>query len=277
MLGGDLFYRDSAMLGDNEFRQLLMYLDRPWAGYRKVRKGVKKRLRHHMQALGCKTIEAYLVELQHLPDERRVCEQHLLVTISRFFRDRQLWHDLKTRLLPGLLERCAPPIRIWSAGCACGEEPYSLAMVLEDLDPPPTVELLATDIQTVCLDRARQGVYNQSSLKEVPEQLRRTYFESLRGGRRFRIKCHRLPPVRWLQHHLLDPPPTGPFHMILLRYNLLTYYQGPRLKSAFDRILGVLAPGGCLVVGSHEKPPRTRFRLERDEHCPWAYRREPDS
>ena len=264
------------MLGDNEFRYLLDHLDRPWTGYRKVRKGVKKRLRHHMQSLGCKSVEAYLRKLQELPDERQLCEHYLLVTISRFFRDRELWHDLKIRLLPCLFEIFSPPVRIWSAGCACGEEPYSLAMILKDLHDPPAVTLLATDIQSVCLDRARQGIYNRSSLKELPGQMRQAYFDSLPGGRGFRIRRDRLPPVRWQRRHLLDSPPAGLFHLIMLRNNLLTYYQGPRLGSAFDRILGVLAPGGYLVVGSHEKPPRSRFRLQRDERCPWVYRREAD-
>ena len=176
------------MLDDNAFRLLLKHFDRPWAGYRKVRKGVKKRLRHHMQSLGCKTIEAYLVKLQELPDERQVCEQCLLVTISRFFRDRELWRDLKARLLPSLVEICDAPLRIWSAGCACGEEPYSLAMVLASLDGAPPATLLATDIQTICLDRAREGIYNPGSLKEVPDELLQVYFDRLQGGRCFRIK-----------------------------------------------------------------------------------------
>lgn len=261
------------MLSDNDFRNLLEYLNRPWAGYRKVRKGVKQRLRRHMQDLGCSTAEQYLVQLARQPGAKAVCEQCLLVTISRFFRDRPLWQALKTRLLPDLAERFPPSIRIWSAGCACGEEPYSLAMAWQALASSPALELLATDAGGVCLARARAGVYSRSSLKEVPDEMRQRYFESRSGGRQFLLQSHRLPPIRWQQHDLRAAPPRGgPFHMILLRNNLLTYYQGPDRHAAFVRIMAALVPGGFLVTGSHERLPASDFRLIRDENCPCAYR-----
>ena len=164
------------MLSDTEFRNLLEHLNRPWAGFRKVRKGVKKRIRRHMQEMGCSTIEQYIVQLAQQPGAKAGCEQCLRVTISRFFRDRQLWQTLAARILPDLAERFAPPIRIWSAGCACGEEPYSLAMAWDGLAHPPTLDLLATDAGGICLARAREGTYGRNSLKEVPDELRERYF-----------------------------------------------------------------------------------------------------
>ncbi|BBO70412.1 chemotaxis protein CheR [Desulfosarcina alkanivorans] len=261
------------MLSDTEFRQLLHHLDRPWAGYRKVRKGVKKRIRRHMAGLGCSTVDAYLWELAQRPDARAVCEQGLRVTISRFFRDRELWQALESRVLPGLIDRFPAPIRIWSAGCACGEEPYSLAMVWEELGRPARLDLLATDAGGACLARARAGVYNPSSLKRVPDGLRDRYFDSRKGGRQCLIRSGRLTPIRWRQHDLLDPPPEGdPFHLILLRNNLLTYYRGRCLQAALTRIMAALVPGGCLVTGAHERLPVSACRLDRDEGCPWIYR-----
>jgi chemotaxis methyl-accepting protein methylase len=261
------------MLSDDEFRRLLIEFDRPWAGYRKVRRGVKKRLRRHMVQIGCKTIDDYLRRLDSQPTEKAVCEACLLVTISRFFRDRQLWQDLQDRLLPELVRGFEDPLRIWTAGCAGGEEAYSLAIIWEEMARPATLELLATDIQAECLRRAREGVYGLSSLKELPQELRSVYFSSRKGGRQFSIKTRHLIPIGWQQHDLLHPPPPGRFHMILLRNNLLTYHRGPRLRSSLERILSVLAPGGYLVVGSHEKPAGTAYRIERDDACPWVYRR----
>ena len=260
------------MLNDDAFRILLGYLDRPWAGFRKVRKGAKKRIRLHMEELGCTTLEAYLQLMDCRPDARADCEQYLLVTISRFFRDQQLWLALRDRLLPDLIRRFQPPVRIWSAGCACGEEPYSLAMVWNFLHQPPPLELLATDADVQCLERARIGRYGRSSLKEVPEDLRKRFFDPKRGGKQFQIKSHLAATIEWRQHQLLGPPPRGPFHAILLRNNLLTYHQGRQLLTAFERILVALAPGGYLVVGSHERLPVSAFPLERDAHCPWVYR-----
>lgn len=263
-----------SMLSDEAFRKLLTYLDRPWSGFRKIRRGVKRRLGRHMEELGCSSVEAYILAMQGRPDVREKCERCLLVSISRFFRDRRLWIDLRERILPNLVEHFGAPIRIWSAGCACGEEPYSLAMVWHALPGQPCLRLLATDADGQCLDRARAGIYGRSSLKEVPDDQRALFFDTQRGGRRYRIKSHLLRPIAWQRHQLLDRPPQGPFHAIFLRNNLLTYYQGPVLGAALERILAVLAPGGYLVVGSHEKLPPTAMALARDAKCPWVYRLE---
>jgi chemotaxis protein methyltransferase CheR len=260
------------MLSDDEFRKLLYYLDRPWAGYRKVRKGVKKRVRRHMEQLGCRTIEAYLKRLEVHPEEKVHCERCLIVTISRFFRDAQLWRVLEDRLLPQLISDVEPPIRIWSAGCAGGEEPYSLAILWNLIGGPPTLQLLATDINASCLDRAREGVFGRSSLHELPGHLRSTYFRPQKGDRQFCIIKGKLAPIQWQTYSFLHSPPPGKFHMVLLRNNLLTYHQGYQLRVAFDRILSVLTPGGYLVVGSHEKLPASSFKLDREKKCPWVYR-----
>jgi len=260
------------MLSDNEFRYLLNYLNRPWAGFRKVRKSVKKRIRRHMQALGCATVEQYLIELERQPESMAATHQCLRVTISRFFRDRQLWQVLKKRILPCLARQFNPPIRIWSAGCACGEEPYSLAILWNELGRPSTLDLLATDVDEVCLSRARQGIYSRSSLKEVPDDIQARYFEMKKGGRQFLINTHLLPPIRWRQRDLLNPPLENDFyHVILLRNNLLTYYTGIELKKTFEQIIARITPGGYLVAGSHEKIPGSVFHLKRDDECPQIF------
>ncbi len=262
-----------AMLTDADFRNLLEHLNRSWAGYRKVRKGVKKRVRRHMQNLGCSTVEQYLAQRTNQPGVKAAQEQCLRITISRFFRDRHLWQTLRTRCLPGLVERFSPPIRIWSAGCANGEEPYSLAMLWDEVRCLPALDILATDAGEACLDRVRTGAYSRSSLKEVPDEMRERYFESRKGGRQFLIRSHRMTPICWRQHDLLDPlPDGGPFHMILLRNNLLTYYQGPDLQAAFTRVVAILSPGGWLVTGAHERLPVSAFKLIMDKGCPWVFR-----
>ncbi len=261
------------MLSDIDFRSLLEHLNRPWAGYRKVRKGVRKRLCRHMQELGCSTVEQYLAQLACQPGAKTAHERCLRVTISRFFRDRHLWQTLQRRSLPDLVERFPPPARIWSAGCANGEEPYSLAMLWNELRDSPALNLLATDAGKACLARAREGAYSRSSLKEVPDDLREKYFESKKGGRQFLIRSHLMTPICWRRHDLLDPlPDAGPFHMILLRNNLLTYYQDPVLQAAFRRIVAALSPGGWLVTGARERLPVSPFKLIMDRTCPWVYR-----
>lgn len=263
------------MLSDDEFRILLQDLDRPWDGYRKVRKGVKKRIRRHMEQVGCRTVEDYVRLMKTHPEVKAECDRSFFVTISRFFRDRALWQDLKERFLPSLLLNFEGPLRVWSAGCASGEESYSIAMLFHLIGQSSRLSLLASDAQAVCLDRARNGSFGRSSLKEVSDDLRNHFFASQKGGRCFRIKLDTIAPIQWRQHHLLvDAPPSGPFHLIFLRNNILTYHKGRELESALNRILSVLVHGGYLVVGSHEKLPHPSFPLRRDTHCPWVYFRE---
>ena len=188
-----------------------------------------------------------------------------------------LWPHLKARVLPHLARRFCPLLRIWSAGCACGEEAYSLAMVWNELGRPCDLHLLASDMGADCLQRARAGIYGRGSLRGVPEALRLRYFDGRKGERQFVLRQHLLPPVRWQVHDLLGEPPDDiPRHLFLLRNNLLTYYRGADLRAAFARILSVLAPGGCLVIGSHEQLPFSDVSLKRDTDCPWVYWREND-
>lgn len=268
------------VLSDDEFRLLLDHLDRPWSGYRKVRKGVKKRLRRHMTAFACTSIQGYLHRIDEDPTARARCEQHLAVTISRFFRDRRLWDHLQEQLLPDLAMRFSGQLSAWSAGCANGEEPYSLSMLAqataETIHASGVMQILATDAEAACLDRARQGRYPESSLKEVPETFRQRWFRPA-GRRAWQIDGRLGADIHWQTHQLLAEPPNNDFHLILLRNNLLTYYQGLRMQTAFDRIVDCLKKGGILIVGSHERPPPNSRALEKDSLCPWVYWRREDS
>lgn len=265
------------MLSDDDFRTLLAHFDLPWAGYRKVRKGVKKRIWRQMQEAGCGDIHSYLVLVEQRQDVRARCRHCLLVTISRFFRDRRLWDYLHAHLLPELKKLFPAGLNAWSAGCAGGEEPYSLAMVCADLarerEPGP-LHIKATDANPECLERARCGIYGAGSLKEVPDELRQRFFVSL-PKKLWAIDPHLRDRIDWELHNLLEEPPRsplGPFHIILLRNNLLTYYQGAVLQAALERIIHTIAPGGLLILGSHERLPAVSLPFRRDDNCPWVYR-----
>lgn len=265
------------MLSDDEFRLLLDAMDRPWSGFRKVRKGVKKRLRRHMTTIGCRSIQDYLERIDHDPAIRSDCEQCLTVTISRFHRDRRLWEYLYEAILPALSLRFPDGLYAWSAGCANGEEPYSLSLLWESLyaanaSLPPLV-ILATDNQETCLNNARLGIYPLSSLKEVPEPLLQKWFHKVPGRKMWQISDQPARRIRWQYHQLLDTPPQGLFHLILLRNNLLTYYRGRTMTKALAAIAQRLTSDGVLIVGSHEHLPDSAVGLSRDIECPWVYHR----
>ena len=174
----------------------------------------------------------------------------MTVTISRFFRDRQLWDHLRNRVLPRLSDRYWDGISAWSAGCAGGEEPYSLALTWEscrETRPVGKLRILATDADPLCLQRAVAGRYPVSSLKEVPEAVKARWFRKEKGGRKWCIDPLLKQRITWQEHQLLEDPPHGPFHLIFLRNNLLTYYRGSTLGAALSRIIGRLAEGGNIL------------------------------
>jgi chemotaxis protein methyltransferase CheR len=266
-------------MDDDQFRRLLEYLDYSWSGYRKVRKGVKKRIRRHMQQLYCRDISAYLFLLDRQPDRRRECELLMTVSISRFFRDRRLWEMLESRWLPDIIAKNPLKLKVWSAGCGCGQEPYSFKIVWAHLkkhfESLPQLEVVATDRHPRYLEYALSGGYNSSSLKEVAVEDRADFFESRKDTKRFVIKDEVKSDVHWKIHHLLTDPPGADFNVIFLRNNVLTYYREKAQKKALTGILNCLSPGGLFIIGCHEILPVKTDRLIPMDRFPYVFCRKP--
>ena len=247
-------------MDDDQFRILLEYLQYSWSGYRKVRKGVKKRMARHMNQLHCGNMADYIRLLDLRPDIRQECELQMTVSISRFFRDRRLWELLQHHWFPELIDKNPNGLKVWSAGCACGEEAYSFkiiyyAQLVKSFHPLPKLEILATDIHPRYLERARNGIYGRSSLKEVDLDLRDACFDSRRGGRQYIIKDNLKDGIRWEHHHLATDPPEADFKIICLRNNILTYWRGEAREKVLADIVNSLLPGGLFITGCHEKLP----------------------
>jgi len=252
-------------MDDQQFSQLLQRLGLSWPGYRRVRKGVKKRIRRHIQLSGHQNMATYLSELDKSDELRRQCYQLMTVSISRFFRDRKLWEILEDQILPELIGKGGKTLRIWSAGCASGEEIYSLKVVLERIkkrmEHLPKIDIVGTDVNPVYLDRARAGVYSTSSLREVPSGFRTLYFTSEAENRVYSVMSSLKKDIVWKIHNFFSEPPGSLFDLIFLRNNLLTYYQEQIKKAGFIKVIGSLKIGGFLVIGSHEQLPRENSDL----------------
>ena len=246
-------------MDDQQFRQLLDYFGYTWEGYRRVRKGVKKRISRHMQQLVCRNIDEYLRSLHRDEEARQQCECLMTVSVSRFFRDRFLWKMIEDQIVPEILKGNRKRVRFWSAGCACGEEVYSFKILWESLkghfDRMPELEIWATDMNPVYLRRAQAGIYPLSSLKEVPQELREIY--SIPHGEKglYRIAPSLKKGILWKVHNLLFELGEADFQIIFLRNSILTYYKDELKESAFRKVMDNLAQGGFLIIGSHEKLP----------------------
>jgi len=228
-------------------------------GYRKVRKGVQKRVVRHMQELRCPTMKAYLERLETDGDAERETRRLMDVSISRFFRDELLWRTLETEILPSLIAEHPGGLRAWSAGCALGQEAYSFrilwALLSEKTGAMPPLELWATDVNPAYLGRATEGVYPAGALVRIPAEARARFFRPA-GKKSFRVVDTLREGIRWQIHDFTaDPPPARDVHIVFLRNNLLTYFRKEIVEAALPAIMDSLAPGGYLVIGRKECLP----------------------
>jgi chemotaxis protein methyltransferase CheR len=231
-----------------------------WPGYRKVRRQVCKRLRKRMNELGADDFAAYRLRLAADPAEWQVLDQCCHITISRFFRDRGVFESLRRRVLPDIAARALREqrtARIWSAGCASGEEPYTLK-VLWDLEvarltPGVPLSIVATDVDQAMLVRAREGCFKPTSLHELPPHLVEQAFE--RSGPLFCVKPAYREGIEFLYQDLRTQAPTPLFDLILCRYVAFTYFAPALQQAVLARLIDRLLPHGYLAIGTHERLP----------------------
>ncbi|CAB1085503.1 hypothetical protein JY97_15110 [Alkalispirochaeta odontotermitis] len=265
-------------MDDAQFRKLIDFLGYSWPGYRRVRKGVKKRIQRHMQQLGCRDIVSYLNLLESRAAHRNECELLMTVSISRFFRDRCLWHNLENNWVPDIITGNPKHIDVWSAGCASGEEVYSFKIIWQRIknrgERLPSLRFLATDRHPQYIKRARHGIYNRSSLREVAADVRTEFFESGQSSKQFKIKNQLKDKIRWEICDLTVESPNAVFQIIFLRNNILTYCRQAVKIRAFERILDCLAPGGLFITGCHESLPVESGMLVPMSECRYVYKKE---
>lgn len=176
---------------------------------------------------------------------------HLTINVSEFYRNPAQWQTLENEILPQLLNKFQTPLKIWSAACSTGDEPYSLAMVLGEFLSFDKFQILATDLDLEVLDKAKKGFFTQKSLKGLPEKYRKRYIiEESSGGARVSDELKSC--IQFKQHNLLkDPYPTG-LHMIVCR-NVLIYFTEEAKDEVYHKFSDSLCKQGILFVGSTEQ------------------------
>lgn len=274
-----------------------------WAGFRKVRGQVCKRIGRRIRELGFGGFDAYRRYLEEHPEEWAVLDGLCRVTITRFHRDRGVFELLRRAVLPALAERegeaggdleairnmedssCEPVLlRVWSAGCASGEEPYTLALA-EQLDPALAsrgirLHITATDADPHLLARARRGRYPMGALRDLPAGwVEEAFTPVLRpasdstahvvagadaaptedatptGDPEMELDPAIRDQVVFREQDLRREMPDGPFHLILCRNLAFTYFDEAQRRETLARLKARLVPGGVLVLGAHETLP----------------------
>ncbi len=213
---------------------------------------LRRRLAVRMRARAVHSYAEYGALLVREPEEAGELLDAITINVSKFFRNREVWDMLRRRVLPQLFRSNARPVRIWSAGCASGEEPYTLAMVLREyaeehdaLAQLRRFDILATDIDPTVLHHAQNAEYNDFAFGETTEADCKRFFDGDRPRAEIRSMVH------FEQLDLMtDPLPRG-LHMVLCR-NVVIYFERAIQVRLFQEFHDSLLPGGFLVLGKVE-------------------------
>jgi chemotaxis protein methyltransferase CheR len=232
-------------------------------------KCLRRRIAVRMRACGVKTYSDYQAVLDRIPAEYERLKDAITINVTRFYRNAETWNLMRGDLIRDICQANHGEIRVWSAGCSSGEEPYTLTMLIADhLEQQGTPERLrhvsvdATDIDRQCLERARAGRYRREALTELPAVWVERYFEQ--DGDECRVSEALRQRVQVQAADLSnDPPPRHNYHLILCR-NVVIYFERAAQERVFATFARALAPGGFLVLGKVETlfgPARDRLTL----------------
>jgi len=202
------------------------------------------RLKH-----GYTTFASYFAAL--MKDEKLMAEflDRMTINVSEFWRNPNRWQVLKDKFLPEMIKG-GGRLNMWSAACSTGEEPYTLAMILDSMGALDRARILATDIDDNALAKAREGVYHERSVKDVPPNYLQTYFQ-MEGGL-YRIDPRIKQAVEFRKHNLLLDPFLDKYDLIICR-NVMIYFTEEAKAGLYLKFADALKPEGILFVGSTEQ------------------------
>lgn len=173
---------------------------------------------------------------------------YLTINVTEFFRTPEKFLELENKVLPDLLTK-SPKLNIWSAGCSIGAEPYSIAMILMEKTPTARHRILATDLDTEMLLKAKNGAYSANELKNLPPARLSKYFRESAGN--FILQDAVKERVEFQRHNLLLDRFDSGFDLILCR-NVVIYFTEEAKDALYRRFFAALKPGGVLFVGGTE-------------------------
>lgn len=213
-------------------------------------KQMKRRIDTLIAKNGIKEYDKYVQLLK--ADKVRFEEfvNYLTINVSEFYRNPDQWRLMDSEIIPELISRFGKNLKIWSAACSTGDEPYSLVMALSKHLPLNQIKIIATDIDKQVIAKAKVGLYNAKSIVGVPDDLKKKYFTQI--GPSFQISNEIKERVEFKEHNLLkDAYPTD-CHLIVCR-NVLIYFTEEAKEDIYRKFERALKPGGLLFIGSTEQ------------------------
>jgi chemotaxis protein methyltransferase CheR len=174
---------------------------------------------------------------------------YITINVSEFYRNPEQWGILKNEIIP-ILKKSGSNLRVWSAACSTGDEPYTLAMIFNELLPQRDIKIIATDIDHEVLEKAKNGVYSAKSIENLPKEYINNYFEN--SGEMYRIKDSLKRLIEFKHHNLLADEYPKNIDLIVCR-NVLIYFTEEAKNQIYKKFNESLKPTGVLFVGSTEQ------------------------
>ncbi len=211
---------------------------------------MKRRIDTLVDKRGIKGYDQYI---QALKTNKEIFEEfinYITINVSEFYRNPEQWKILDEKVIPSLISRFGKKLKIWSAACSTGDEPYSLVMALSKHVPLDQIYILATDLDKQVIAKAKVGLYNEKSIASVPDEFKKKYFTKV--GPSYKIADEIKARVTFKEHNLLKDAYPADYHLIVCR-NVLIYFTEEAKNDVFAKYFKALDHGGYLFIGSTEQ------------------------
>ena len=211
---------------------------------------MKRRIDSLITKNGYSGYEQYLEALRTDTERFEEFVTYLTINVSEFYRNPDQWKVMDQEIFPELIKKFGKKLKIWSAACSTGDEPYSLVMALSRHVPLEMIHITATDLDKQIIAKAKVGLYSAKSVAAVPDDLKKKYFTQL--GSSYQISDEIKSRVEFKEHNLLDNNYVTGYHMIVCR-NVLIYFTEEAKEEVFRKFYKSIVPGGILFIGSTEQ------------------------
>ena len=214
----------------------------------------EKQMKRRIDTLIAKhSIKGYDQYVQAIKVDSKMFEEfvnYITINVSEFYRNIEQWKFLDEQVIPELIQKFGKNLKIWSAACSTGDEPYSLVMALSRHIPLNQIHIIATDLDKQVIAKAKVGLYNEKSIANVPEDLKKRFFTQV--GPSYKISDSIKERVEFREHNLLKDAYITDCHMIVCR-NVLIYFTEEAKDEVFVKFQRSLKSKGVLFIGSTEQ------------------------
>jgi chemotaxis protein methyltransferase CheR len=219
---------------------------------------IKRRIDFRMKIIGVESYSKYCKMLSTNQKELDSLINTITINVTEFMRDKTPFEFFLNKILPQIRDRKIRSnsrlLRVWSAGCSYGEEPYSIAICLSEFfDREWITSIYATDIDDQCLDTAKSGLYKPEQLRNLNEEIKLKYFEKVNGH--YRIKDFIKKKVKFKKHDLTTQPPISSFFDAIFCRNVMIYFNEEQKRKVLNDFYRSLSSGGYLIIGKSESLP----------------------